>query len=691
MRKLFFLLLAAVTVLGVQALTVNNTAGQLSQKVSNHQITALTVTGTMDARDFLFITEELPELTTVNLSQVSILPVNSGKVLYGTVADYAANEIPRTAFFGKKLTSVTLPANIESVGYAAFAGCYQLHSVTFPASLVAIDDYAFAGCALTSVEVPSTVQVMGKGVFCRCESLQSVTLDAAYVGDFTFLGDISLSQVNIGPSVKNISKGMFNGCIALTTLNIDPACQMTRIDDEAFINSGLQSIDINSLGIGTVGEWALAQTHLSSIKLGDGMTKLGDGALAHNPQLATVILPGMGQSQPGGPRNAPHRPHTIAEVPDYAFAGDGVLNAGGVLRNGVTSIGDYAFYNVNTAIDTMWIPSSVTYLGDMAMAGMTGMATLKVDAADVPALGENVWAGVDQPSVPLFTPSGSTSLYQAADQWMNFFFQNVDDYILGDVNDDGVVNIADVTALINALLNDFDGINLKGADVNEDGSINIADVTTLINMLLNDNSKKSLKYIHARDAERFAQTSDVLVLPVIGMKPGQTRTVDVALVNNEHLYTALQCELVLPQGLELVEVKGIDRGAAHEFFTRSHDVEQNVYSLMGTAMNMSLFEGNEGNVMRLVLKADEDFNAQDAEVTITNVLLATVRDAFLAGDAMARINDGSGIEQVIGDKEIADVRYINVAGMESKVPFDGVNIVVTTYTDGTSTTVKVIK
>jgi len=64
MRKLFFtLLLAAVTTVGVHALTVQNTAGGLSQLVDDTQITELTVTGTMDARDFLFITEKLTELT----------------------------------------------------------------------------------------------------------------------------------------------------------------------------------------------------------------------------------------------------------------------------------------------------------------------------------------------------------------------------------------------------------------------------------------------------------------------------------------------------------------------------------------------------------------------------------------------------------------------------------------------------
>ena len=690
MRKLFFLLLAAITAFGGAAVTVNNTAGQLSTKVSNLQITELTVTGTMDARDFLFITEELNELTSINLQQATIVPVSNGMVLYGTVTNYPANEIPRTAFFGKKLTSVTLPNNIESIGFAAFAGCYQLRSVTLPASLVAIDDYAFAGSALTSVNVPATVQVMGKGVFARCESLTSATIDAAHVGDFTFLGATSLSQVNIGPDVKNFSKGMFNGCSALTALNIDPACRITRIDDEAFINSGLQNIDIANLGVGTIGDWALAQTHLSGIQLSDGMTALGEGALAHNPMLQSATLPGMGHAA-GGPNRAPHRPHTLAEIPDYAFAGNGNLNAGDLLREGVATIGNYALYNVSADIDTMWLPSTVAYLGDKAMAGMIGMKALRTDAADVPALGIDVWAGVDQPSVPLIAPAASVSLYKEADQWMNFFFE--EGYVLGDVNNDGHVTIADVTALVNALLSNKTGaLHQQAADVNGDGNITIADVTALINMLLSGVSNMSVNTIHSLVNDQLVATGDGFVLPAVTLRAGDSRSIDVELRSTEHDYTALQCQVVLPQGLTLTAVEGIDRGAGHSFYMSASQVEDNVYTIMATAMDLATFEGVEGNVMRLTVTASDNFTAQGSELTLANVVLVTDESQeLLADDAMTRISETSGIDDITATRQIDTIRYINVAGQESDMPFDGVNIVVTTYTDGTSTTVKVIK
>lgn len=55
-------------------------------------------------------------------------------------------------------------------------------------------------------------------------------------------------------------------------------------------------------------------------------------------------------------------------------------------------------------------------------------------------------------------------------------------FLLGDVNNDGFVNIADVTALIDALLDGSDFI--IAADMDSDGAMNIKDVTMLIDYLL---------------------------------------------------------------------------------------------------------------------------------------------------------------------------------------------------------------
>lgn len=58
------------------------------------------------------------------------------------------------------------------------------------------------------------------------------------------------------------------------------------------------------------------------------------------------------------------------------------------------------------------------------------------------------------------------------------------DALLGDVNGDGRVNVADVTALVDIILGKRDNTNGM-ADINGDTQIDIADVTSLVNIILN--------------------------------------------------------------------------------------------------------------------------------------------------------------------------------------------------------------
>ena len=54
-------------------------------------------------------------------------------------------------------------------------------------------------------------------------------------------------------------------------------------------------------------------------------------------------------------------------------------------------------------------------------------------------------------------------------------------------------------------------------------------------------------------------------------------------------------------------------------------------------------------------------------------------------------NVSTGVNDVNSAKEVKGVSYFNMMGVESAQPFDGVNIMVTTYTDGTSSATKVLR
>ena len=70
-------------------------------------------------------------------------------------------------------------------------------------------------------------------------------------------------------------------------------------------------------------------------------------------------------------------------------------------------------------------------------------------------------------------------------QWINEgALPESNELMLGDVNDDGVVNVLDVVLLVNSILNGDSANDYPQADLNEDGLLNVLDVVLLVNIIL---------------------------------------------------------------------------------------------------------------------------------------------------------------------------------------------------------------
>ncbi len=69
-------------------------------------------------------------------------------------------------------------------------------------------------------------------------------------------------------------------------------------------------------------------------------------------------------------------------------------------------------------------------------------------------------------------------------------------------------------------------------------------------------------------------------------------------------------------------------------------------------------------------------------------------DGYGMSDGEGEAGTGSiatAVMELTGVRQVVDVKYVNVQGMQSDKPFDGVNIVVTRYSDGTTTATKVMR
>ena len=66
-----------------------------------------------------------------------------------------------------------------------------------------------------------------------------------------------------------------------------------------------------------------------------------------------------------------------------------------------------------------------------------------------------------------------------------YYYEDVEDVLLGDVNSDGVINVIDVVNLVNYILSSSGDIDTDAADFNQDGIINVIDIVNLVNYILN--------------------------------------------------------------------------------------------------------------------------------------------------------------------------------------------------------------
>ena len=208
-------------------------------------VTNLTVTGTIDARDFKTMRDSMP-LSVLNLSGATIAAYTGE---YGTqdpsINTYLANVIPQYAFYdqitsvGKSnLTSIIYPTNVNSIGEDAFVGCNGLTgSLTIPSSVTSIGVAAFGNCSgFTGLTIPSSVTSIGASVFSGCSGLTgSLTIPSSVtsIGWEAFYDCSGLTGLTIPSSVTYIGESAFFGCSGLIGSLTIPS-SVTYIGEAAF-------------------------------------------------------------------------------------------------------------------------------------------------------------------------------------------------------------------------------------------------------------------------------------------------------------------------------------------------------------------------------------------------------------------------------------------------------------------------
>ncbi|MDE6065244.1 MAG: leucine-rich repeat domain-containing protein [Duncaniella sp.] len=340
----------------------------------------LTLTGRIDASDLDRMAGFITDITTLDLSGTEIVAYSG----------------PR---FGSNMTSApesTLPAGI-------LAGLRVSHLI-LPESLTAICDGALMDSRITDIVIPENVSSIGRSTFANCTSLRSITLPASLTAlpDRMAEGCEALTTVNIPPGVVTIGSRAFFGCRGLEQIGWPaPLCE---IGEEAFALSGLTSADLSRCtSLTTIGARAFASCpSLSAASLPENATDIGQGVFFECRSLQSVRLPDSTVSIP---------PLTLKGAENITTI---------ELPTGIVLIDTLAFAGM-TGVHSLTLPSTVTDIADGAFENWSGLNAIDGSRLTlVPALGEDVWAGVNQSEVNLTVDRRLENLFLTTPQWQDF-------------------------------------------------------------------------------------------------------------------------------------------------------------------------------------------------------------------------------------------------------------------------------
>ena len=323
---------------------------------------------------------------------------------------YYVKEIGESAFLGcKGITSLTIPEGVTKVGPKACWQCTALESVSLPSTLIEIGNTAFRECNLTTVVLPEHLTKLGQYAFAVNRELTTITLPAELteIGSGVFHATDLLSVIAMNPSPAQLT---YTGIFWPDQTRMNPVVMTVPYGTrQRYLDAGYTESQGSEIGVVyKIVEQAVEKNH-SFLQVGEG---------------ATVLVSHMVNWVTGNRRLTPNSvyqtyleksSHSSGHI--YYRAEEGYTVK--ILRNGVDVSGvlevsdgwfnGELFKHVEIPTEDMEGPDGTTW-----------------------SMNDNVtWQIVVTPE-----DSGSSS----------------SDVNVGDVNQDGTISIADVTALVNIIL-----------------------------------------------------------------------------------------------------------------------------------------------------------------------------------------------------------------------------------------------
>lgn len=392
----------------------------------------------------------------------------------GTNGEHPVVGIDERVFSGcKRLTNITIPDSVTSIGVYAFSGCDSLKGVTIGNSVTSIGEGVFNWCSsLISITIGSGVTTIGNGAFSNCRSLTSVTIPTGVtsIGAAAFYNCSKLMIIYYGGTTEEWDKitiGSDNSYLTSAARYYYSETEPTKgsyfwhyVDGEIVFwgcSAGLAySLKADNSGyiVSGIGTCTDTEIVIPPVYNGLPVVSLAGSAFKNNTNITSVIIPdsvtgaGVGQDvfsgctsltsatigngvtfMGWGMFNGCRNLTNVTIGSNVTTIGNGAFNSCKSLTNitipdSVTTIGSAAFYNC-TSLKSIVIPDSVKQFGSSVFQECTSLKTIVLFPETPPTLGST--NAIPTTISTIYVPQSAKEVYKTATNWKAFADKIVSD------------------------------------------------------------------------------------------------------------------------------------------------------------------------------------------------------------------------------------------------------------------------
>lgn len=260
-------------------------------------------------------------------------------------------------------------------------------------------------------------------------------------------GEVVIPSTINGAPVVEIEAYAFRGNIAITAIDLSEATNLKTIGDEAFAGTDISKLTIPG-NVETIGGWIVKGcSSLSKITLEEGVKNLSQSSF-YGAAVKSIKIPS-----------------TITEIPAYCFEASAIESVD--LHNGITSIGDGAFFNCS-GLTELTIPGSVQSIGQWILQIGSGDSNASIEVViEEGATGlskESFWGA----------PISSISIPSTITEIPKLCFASS---TVKEVKTAGIIKTIGINAFLNC--SDLTTFNLTGVEIIGDGAFEHTGITSV--------------------------------------------------------------------------------------------------------------------------------------------------------------------------------------------------------------------